>query len=131
MTIFAAPVPLRAGLVDVSVLLQSIDDDRAILDAAVEVTLRAGERVLERVQGSHAAATNKILYAAQVEIPAPGVWALEVRADSGGQPIEARVLLEAAPGLAPASRFWVWLVLPAVAVTVFLLHQWLGERARS
>lgn len=129
LTVFAAPVPLRAGLVDVSVLLQSIDDDRAILDAVVNVRLHAGARVLETARATHAGATNKILYAAQVEIPAPGAWELEIRAEHDGRTIETRALLEAAPGLAPASRFWVWLVLPVVVVAVFLLHQWLGERA--
>jgi hypothetical protein len=36
--------------------------------------------------------------------------------------------LEAAQGLPPAARFWPWLLLPALVVGVFLLHQWLRDR---
>lgn len=128
VTVFAAPVPLRAGLVDISVLVQSARDEVAVLDADVEVTLSSGGGVVDRARADHGGATNRLFYAAQIEIPAPGAWRLDVAVEHETAEASLQAVLEAAPGLATASRFWPWLVLPLVVVGVFLLHQWLNER---
>lgn len=127
VTVFAAPVPLRAGLVDISVLVQSARDESAVLDAEVAVALSSGGGVVDRARADHAGATNQLFYAAQLEIPAPGAWRLDVAVEHEGAEVLLETILEAAPGLAPASRFWPWLALPLLVVGVFLLHQWLSE----
>lgn len=125
VTTFVAPVPLRAGPVDVSVLLQRAGEP--VLDADVVLELSSGSRVVSRARAVHAEATNQLLYAARMDVPAPGAWRLAVVVDGDGGRFAVEALLEAAPALAPASRFWAWLALPLLAVAAFLLHQSLAE----
>ena len=72
-------------------------------------------------------ATNQLLYAAKMDVPAPGAWKLDVAVGNGGEELVVAAVLEAAPALAPASRFWAWIGLPLLVVAIFLLHQWLAE----
>lgn len=125
VTTFVAPVPLRAGAIDVSVLLQRADDP--VLDADVALELSGGSRVVSRARADHEHATNQLLYAARMDVPAPGAWRLSVVVDVDGERLAVEALLEAAPALAPVSRFWAWLALPLLAIAAFLLHQRLAE----
>ena len=129
VTVFVAPVPLRAGPIDVSVLLQRAGEP--VLDADVALELSGGSRVVSRAPANHAEATNRLLYAAQLDVPAPGAWRLDVAVDAEGERLAIEALLEAAPALAPVSRFWAWLALPLLAVAAFLLHQRLAETQTS
>jgi len=126
VTVFAAPVPLRAGPADVSVLVQDARDRSAVLDAEVFFEL-AGTG---RWRADHAQATNRLLYAARLPIPSAGAWPLgvEVRADAG-RAVSLTAELRAAEALPDVLRFWRWLLLPVLVVAVFLLHQRLREGA--
>lgn len=128
ITVFAAPAPLRVGGADVSVLVQSADAETPILDAVVSVKLSSDGEIVDRMRADHATATNKLLYAARLEIPAPGAWQLEVDVEHEGRRASLDAVLAVAPGPAPATRFWGWFLFPIVVVGVFLLHQWLNER---
>ncbi len=132
VSVFAAPVPLRAGPADVSVLLQRADDDSAVLEAEVAVRLvreagraRAGG---DWVRADHAQATNRILYAARLETSGPGRWILQARIGLPPIRVEVEAPVEVQPPLPPAARFWVWIVLAPLVVVLFLLHQWLRDR---
>jgi hypothetical protein len=128
LTIFTAPTPLRAGPVDISVLAQDGSTGEPLLDARVTVRLhRPGEPALE-YPATTEAATNKLLYAAQFELPAPGRWDMEVHfvgrhgsAVVGGE-------LEAAEPLPRWLELWPWIGWPGLAVALFGIHQALARR---
>ena len=69
ISVFTAPTPLRVGQIDVSVMVQA--DHAPVLDAEVDVQLRGPGGELTAT-ASAAAATNKLLYAALIEVPVPG-----------------------------------------------------------
>ncbi|MDG2308421.1 MAG: hypothetical protein P8R42_27905 [Candidatus Binatia bacterium] len=128
VTVFASPVPLRAGPVDVSVLVQEPDEESAVLDADVVISLYGGGKAISEATADHTLATNQLLYAARIEVPAPGPWGLRVVVERGEDRSAVDATLSAAPALAPAARFWPWLLMPILVVGVFLLQQWLRER---
>jgi hypothetical protein len=124
ISIFTAPTPLRVGAADVSVMVLARPDREPVLDAQVRVLLRAGN--LERtVAATRAAATNKLLYAAAVDIPAAGQWTLAVHVVSPAGEADVSCAVDVAPPRPPFAAFWPYLVLPAVAVALFAVHQWL------
>src|SRR3954471_8020174 len=78
VTVFTSPTPLRAGPVDISVLLQD-SEGNCLPDAPVTVRLTARETA-ERLEypATADAATNKLLRAAVFQLPDPGWWDVEV-----------------------------------------------------
>src|SRR5271154_2989462 len=69
ITVFAAPVPLRPGPADISVLVQDRTSQNPVLDAKV---------FIQTVQATHAQAQNKLLYAASLNLDSPGEWKYSV-----------------------------------------------------
>src|SRR6266436_2880459 len=66
ITLFTSPTPVRAGLVDVSVLVQDAASSQPVPEARVSVKLAPRGRPNESIAqiASTAAATNKVLQAA-------------------------------------------------------------------
>ena len=128
ITVFTAPTPLRAGPIDVSVLVQDADGGRVVGDAAVSVTLRTVEPRPATVTGTatRAQATNKLLYAALLELPSPGRWQVDVSVERAGTAAAAVSLaVDVAPPLPPWRAYWPYFALPAIGIAVYALHQWL------
>jgi hypothetical protein len=126
ITVFSAPTPLRAGPIDLSLLVQRAAAGTPVLDATVSVTLRAADdpnRVLTAV-ATHGQATNKLLYAALLRVPAAGRWLVEATVNAE----TVRFEMDAAPALPDAIAFWPYLALPFAGLTIFALHQWLVLR---
>lgn len=128
VTVFTAPTPLRAGPIDVSILVQDARGRDVIGDATVAVTLRgsAPGSGTVRAPATRAQATNKLLYAALLTLPAAGRWRVEVtieRADSA--PATLAFDVDAESTLPPWRAYWPYFALPAVAIAVYALHQWL------
>jgi hypothetical protein len=128
VTVFTAPTPLRAGPIDVSVLVQ---DARTGQPAAVnEVLLRLrqmGESTLEQT-ATREQATNRLLYAAKFDLPAPGTWPVEVRVRGAGGEVAREFEVYAAEPLPRWVELWGWIFLPVVGVVVFLAHQALRSK---
>ena len=75
ITVFTAPTPFRAGPVDISVLVQDALTGEPT-DPRPRVTVRMtkpGQLALE-YPATTEAATNKLLHAAQFELPDAGRW---------------------------------------------------------
>jgi hypothetical protein len=128
ITVFAEPTPLRAGPVDVSALVQDVLTGQPEPHARVTVRLtKPGQSPLE-YRATHEAATNKLLHAAQFELPEPGRWqlAVEVEGASGLAAIDGE--LEAAAPLPRWRQVWPWIAWPALAITLFGIHQVLVRR---
>jgi hypothetical protein len=131
VTVFAAPNPPRAGLVDVSVLAQNRADGRAALDVEVFVRLRsAGGRIVMGRATREASRINP-LYSASMNLPEAGRWEMEVTIKRGQSAATVLGQLSvAAPRPLPLS-YWRTLSLPWVVIPLFAMNQWLKRRAAS
>src|SRR5262245_33810571 len=130
VTVFTSPTPLRAGLVDVSVLIQDGASGAPVSVAGVTVraVLRDDPLVSVECPATTEAATNKLLQAAKFELPSAGWWEVTVRIEAARAPAEVRFELEAAQPLPPWRELWLWLAWPVVVIALFALHQALARR---
>jgi hypothetical protein len=133
ITVFTSPTPMRAGPVDVSVMVQDGETGRPVLDAlvVVEWTAAHDDRSLS-VEATRERATNKLLYAALPELPRAGDGELRARVSRAGRAGEVSCRISVLPSLPPLLSFWPYLVLPPVGVLLFVLNRRLaGRRLRS
>jgi hypothetical protein len=130
ITVFTSPTSLRAGPVDVSVLVLDCTNGQPIPDA--EVTVRAvrsgkpGEGVF--VQATSDAATNKLLQAAIFDLPEAGQWKMEVEVKSRLGETQVQFDLDVAEPLPRWASLWPWIGWPGLVIVFFGLHQWLVRR---
>jgi len=128
ITVFTAPSPLRAGLVDISLLIQSSDNQPPLLDCVAEVQLRKEDEASMSSVATHEAAQNKVFYAAQVNIPKSGVWDLEVTIRRGDDSATVSEAITVAPSNPVLLVYWRSLAIPPIFVSLFALNQWLKRR---
>jgi len=139
ITAFTSPTPVRAGTLDLSVMVQDARTLAPVLDARVDVHLvpaggaaRTGNDAAAatvRLAAVRDQATNKLLYAALPALPASGEWEARIgveRADDRGE-ISFRFTAE--PAVAPLLSYWALLALPAVGVALFVLNRRLARGA--
>ncbi len=135
LTVFTAPNPLRAGPVDVSVLLQHASSGTPASEATVTVELTPVDQSLPpiRATATTAAATNKLLRSTLVELPAAGTWNVRVACQPANntQPLAVNFAMEAAPPLPAWLSVWPWFSWPVVVVILFVVHRMLVFRRQS
>jgi hypothetical protein len=131
ITVFTAPTPLRAGVADISVLVQTRDGSEAVLDADVRLELRSStnDGATVRAAATREQATNKLLYAATVNVPSTGSWQLHVAVRRGDDRAEVTCQLAVAAPLPRLLAHWPYLAFPPATVLIFALHQWLRSRS--
>jgi hypothetical protein len=131
VTVFTAPEPLRAGPVEVSVLVQS-RGGAVLSGAVVEVVLQSvtAPTELRRARATHEAASNKLAQAAVVDLPAAGQWTLTVSVRSNTGTATVTCVLPVAPAPSRTRLILPWLLVPPGAMALFALHQRL-KRQRS
>src|SRR5438477_11742508 len=80
IAVFTSPTPLRAGPVDISVLVQNPATHEPLSDVRVSVKAARLERagVVIRRTATNEAATNKLFQAAMLNLNEPGWWQLVV-----------------------------------------------------
>jgi hypothetical protein len=125
ITVFTSPAPLRAGPVDVSVLVQ--DPATGELASASQVTIEAVQSdsgaIAFHGAATTAAATNKLYQAANLDLPEPGWYAVTVSVD--GPLGSARVCFDV-EAVNPVPS-WVtlapWVGWPFAAIALFAIHQ--------
>jgi hypothetical protein len=136
IAVFTSPTPLRAGPVDVSVLVQDAETGECVPEARVTVrlTAREGGRI---ANPSHAvleypateeAATNKLFRAAVFQLPEPGWWDVEVAVEGPHGPAQVRFGLQADEPLPRWQELWPWFSLPALAIALFCMYRVLARR---
>lgn len=142
LTVFASPSPLRAGPVDVSVLVQNPENGAAVLDAQVAVswsskssdspdwmppccTMDSGR---EKIPATRGHSQNQFLYSAIVPIRSAGSSELVIRVEAAGRKALLSSDVTALPPQAPAQAYWPFLALPPFAVAGFALHQRLSRK---
>jgi hypothetical protein len=125
ITVFSDPTPLRVGPVDISVMVQDGDSGRPILDA--EVTVRLQERGTGGppiiTQATRQNATNKLLYAAPVNLPAPGLWALQVTTQYQEQAADVTCIVTAAAPRSTLRSRWPYAAIVSAMSVGVALHQ--------
>lgn len=134
VTIFTSPTPLRTGRVDISILLQDAETGTAVTHVPIDVhaELLDAQGVRQRTLDARAtsnAATNKLLCAAELNLPTPGHCRIEVSVKGlGSGPIGLDVDVE--EGLPPWVETLIWMGWPLVAIALFAIHQSLVCRKR-
>jgi len=125
IAVFSAPTPLRAGPVDVSVLLQNGQTHEPISGA--RVTIKATKRDEPDVTvfrlATADAATNKLFDAAIFDLSTAGRWELEVSVDGPLGTAQARTEIEVGEPLPPYLTLWPWVCWPIVPILLFAIHQ--------
>jgi hypothetical protein len=140
ITLFGSPSPLRAGPADLSVFVQDLKTGEAVLTPKVDVQVQAastdaGEAWVppccsmtmgaRTITATHDAAQNKLLYAANIVLPASGPHKILVRLD------DVNVIstsAEIARPLPPVAHYWSYLALPPLFIVGFALNQRLRRR---
>jgi hypothetical protein len=131
VSVFSAPVPMRAGPVDVSVLVQDAETRQPILDAEVGVAfVPSGRGAAVEARAAHAAARNRLLYGALVDLPATGAWTLVATLERKGRSARLACSVDAAPPVPAPLAHWPALALPPLAIGLFALRERLRARAR-
>jgi hypothetical protein len=124
VTVFASPTPPRAGMIDLSVLFQTVATLEPVLDADVKLLLTSGEDRLE-TRATHDGAQNKVMYAAPVLLDHPGNWRFTVTVRPRGSTpvVEAMGVLAIAEREPKLEAYWGYLALPFVCLAVYAVHQ--------
>jgi len=83
VTVFTSPNPTPVGIVDVSVMLQRAGSQDLVEDAHVTVGAEPLDNAghADTFLATHTNATNKLYYAANVNLTAEGQWRLTVHID--------------------------------------------------
>jgi len=129
VTVFSAPGPLRAGPVDISVLVQDRASGQTVLDAEVFVRLKGPGGITLVERATREAAQNRLLYSALMNLPEAGQWELEVTIKQGRETASIAGLVSAAAPTPFLLSYWRSLSLPPIVIAVFALNQWLRRRA--
>lgn len=131
ISVFSSPSPLRVGGGDVSVMVQKTADNSAVLDATVKLhfTRSTADGISEVfLPATHAKASNKLLYAANVKLTAAGAWKLAVNVESKPGSAEVASNLDVLPPQPPLLAYWPYFALVPLIVLLFLFNQWLRRR---
>ena len=126
VTVFASPTPPRAGMIDLSVLLQTNETLDPVLDADVQFALENGESKIQ-AQATHDQAQNKMLYAASVRLDHSGEWRYSVIVRNA---IAVDGVIAVSPEEPRLAAYAGYLALPFVCLAIFALHQRLSLRKK-
>lgn len=144
VTVFATPVPVHAGPLDVTVLVQEIPSNQPVADASIGFSLQkvsppSPDRVRlpawcsssppgSWIEASSAHSNNKLLSGAYLPLPESGRWQLTLRITRGATDITESLLLDVAPPQNLLALWWPLMVLVPLAV---VLYAWRAILIRS
>jgi len=123
ITVFTDPTPLRAGPVDVSVLVQDATTGEAVLAETIEIEVapRGFPAAAERYRATSAAATNKLLQAANFSLRHAGWWEFTINVRGPQDNARIRIETEAAEPLPHWQALWAWFCWPFLVIAFFAL----------
>ena len=136
VSVFALPFPARVGPLDVSFLVQEIPSNQPITDADISCTVRNLDPVplpsarlpawcASVVPGAvypatRAHAKNKLLKGTYVPLTGPGRWNLQFRVQHKGFDFLGSLPLAVAPPRSPLADWWPLLLLPPLAIALYI-----------
>jgi hypothetical protein len=145
VTVFASPLPLRAGPADISVLVQDAKN-RAVLDATVELGWTSTSPAasddwlppccsmatgLGLTPALRTHSQNKLLYGAILPIRNAGASEISVSVKSQQGHAGLTIPVTASPPRAPLLAYWPLLAFPPMAIGLFAVHQRLARRGSA
>lgn len=128
VTLLAGPTPLRAGPVELEVLVQSSATGAPVLDTRTALRL-AGPRPGDRLEAvaEPGVGGNHLFQGSRVALASPGTWRVELLVtDAAGAEETFHTRLELAPPQGPARRYWALIAAAPAALALLALHQALG-----
>jgi hypothetical protein len=129
VTVFTSPTPLRAGPVDVTVLVQDAATGGCVPQARATLRLTARKAGTFLQQPATAeTATNKLCLAAVFQLPEPGWWDVDIAIEGARGPARVRFGVQADEVLPGWQELWPWFAWPALIVLIFSVHRALLRR---
>lgn len=149
VTVFVAPEPARSGLTDVSVLVQSSTSGDVLLNADVGLAVesfrgRASSpsdqfcgvfsapavsqladlsQPKATVPATRQQASNKLLYAAALNLNSKSDWRLHVYISRGTDNAQFDCLIPVTQASSNAPGLWSCLLIPSIAIAAFAMNQ--------
>ncbi|MBG83057.1 MAG: hypothetical protein CMJ40_00760 [Phycisphaerae bacterium] len=132
ITVFSEPTPLRVGLIDLSVMVQSLESETPVLDATISMLLEHEDETVSSmlVEATREAATNQLLYSAKLALPESGKWTVLTSVMRDGATSSVHFDFDAGPPLPPILEMWPWFILPVIALLLIVMNQWL-QRSKA
>lgn len=130
ISVFTSPTPLRAGLTDLSVLVQEVESGRAITDLSIDVHADHLDQTHVRVSApaTNDQATNKLMRAATLELTEPGRWRVDVFVQGLNRAQPIGFDLEVAEPTVPWLQTILWIAWPIVPIALFAIHEFRVRR---
>ena len=153
VTVFETPEATAGEATDVSMLIQDTATGNVVLDAAVSFTpspprgarvkpppasccrlgvaaaLSDGISNPPSVRATREQASNKLLYAASLELNPPGNWPLHILVSRGADVARFDLVLPVTAKSGKLAGLWPFLAFPPLAAAAFVLNQWLRFRS--
>ena len=156
VTIFTASELVTDQPADISVLVQDRESKEAILDATIDLVFTApaslvsepadqicghsSEALGSQVSGPESIdftvpatrrqASNKLLYAAAVELGRIGNWQLQAFVQRGSDAVKVASIIPVTSSPRRVTALFPYLALPPLLIALFALHQWLKQTGR-
>jgi len=124
VTLFAAPQPLHAGMADISVMVQDRTSGQTLLDPVVDVTLDH-DPVVRLGPGLSG---NKLVQSATVHFARAGRYGLSIVVRRGHDVAQLTTECNVEADHSRAALVWFYVLLPAVAIVLFVIQQRLKMR---
>lgn len=143
--LFGNPLPLRAGMVELSLFLEQEGKSGPVLDAVVQFRLNKLSRPTPELAwrgsgcvtpGQALSATqghsgNKLLYSAVLGIPEPGLWELGVSISRDGQTDLVSFELPVDRSIPPVLRWWPVVALMPLGILIYIWRGYLLKKRRA
>jgi hypothetical protein len=133
VSVFTSPTPPRVGPIDVGVLVQDAATGEPHPEAVVQVKAAPRDepgRIISQ-KATQEAATNKLMSAANLEIPVPGTWKLQVSVDHQGGRADLEFELEIGKPIPKWFELAAWMIWPTLAIALYAAHRILIRRKQQ
>jgi hypothetical protein len=123
ITVFTDPTPLRAGPVDVSVLVQDVSTGGAVLGDSIDIEAAPREigSATLRHRATSAAASNKLFQAAEFNLPHGDWWKFTVSVRGPHGAIAFDFELEVGEAIPTSYALWPWYCWPFLVIAIFAI----------
>jgi hypothetical protein len=133
VSVLVSPVAPAVGPIDVSVLVQDAVSGQTVDGVIVKLQLAPEDSPADsiRLAATRAAATNKLFYAAQCDLPTAGRWTIAATANDREDEAELFAVINVAGPPPKWVELWPWLAWPSVVIALFLLREHLACMQRE
>jgi hypothetical protein len=124
VTVFTSPTPVRAGPVDLSILVLDAQTGTPLTESEVRIeVIRLGtDHAVQSYKALIGSATNKLLHAVHFELPTAGTWRIDVQLSGPTGTAQTSFDFEAGDRLPRWMELWPWIALPLLPIVFFLLR---------